>query len=255
MRLDAKNVPIFALTLISIWSWLPAFGNDSAASVGAGGIQLKREARISMEKERLTISVDKVTVEYEFLNDADQDITTEVAFPVPPYDEHYLDTSFPKGLDDFRVWVDGRETKYQVDAAAMLNGVDYTELLRSMGVDVASLGHFTEDQGDPRSQDIEKLSPSQRGQLLQLGLIRSDNGFMGWTVAKIYHWRQTFRANKILHVRHEYAPIRGFTLLEPEVVFPVPKQDATPEFAAAVRDSCIDDGLQKKLISAARKRG
>jgi hypothetical protein len=47
---------------------MPALGNDSAASVAVGGIQLKREARISMEKERLTISSERVTVEYEFLN-------------------------------------------------------------------------------------------------------------------------------------------------------------------------------------------
>jgi hypothetical protein len=37
-----------------------------------------------MEKERLTIGESKVTVEYEFLNDTDKNITTEVAFPIPP---------------------------------------------------------------------------------------------------------------------------------------------------------------------------
>ena len=142
MRINAKNAMLFALTLISIWRGLPAFGNDGAASVGVGGIQLKREARISMEKERLTVAREKVTVEYEFLNSTDEDITTEVAFPVPPYDETYLDASFHKRLDDFRVWVEERETKYETDVKAMLNGVDYSELLRNMGVDVVSLGHF-----------------------------------------------------------------------------------------------------------------
>ena len=39
-----------------------ALGNDSAASSAAGGIQLRREANISMEKERLTIGESKVTV-------------------------------------------------------------------------------------------------------------------------------------------------------------------------------------------------
>jgi hypothetical protein len=41
------------------------FANDGAASVAAGGIQLRKEARISMERERLSISVRKVIVEYE----------------------------------------------------------------------------------------------------------------------------------------------------------------------------------------------
>ena len=76
---------------------------------------------------------------------------------------------------------------------------------------------------------------------------------MAWTAVKTYHWTQTFQAHKILHVRHVYAPILGYGGLQPEVVFPVPRQDMTPEFAAAVRDSCIDAVLQKTLTAAARK--
>ncbi|PYS56699.1 MAG: hypothetical protein DMF76_24235 [Acidobacteria bacterium] len=75
-------------------------------------------ATISMEKERLSISEKKVTVEYEFLNNTDKDVTTEIAFPVPPYDETYLDASFNKRIDDFRVWVEGRETKFQTEVKA-----------------------------------------------------------------------------------------------------------------------------------------
>src|SRR5205807_2921925 len=161
MRINAKNAMLFALTLISIWRGLPAFGNDGAASVGVGGIQLKREARISMEKERLTISREKVTVEYEFLNPTDEDITTEIAVPVPPYEEKYLNGSVNERLDDFRVWVDGQETKYQTETKAMLNGVDYTALLQKLGVDVASLGHF-DDAQTFHSPDVEKLPASER---------------------------------------------------------------------------------------------
>lgn len=243
----------FVATLFFLLSL--AFGNDSAASVGLGGVQLGREARISMERERLTVSVDKITVEYEFLNGTANDITTEVAFPVPPYDRHFLDAGFPKGVDDFRVWVDGRAKTYQVDVKAMLNGIDYSRLLQQLGVDVAYLGHFTDDdpKHDPYSPDIEKLTRSQREELKRLGLIRSDNGFMGWTVVKIYHWRQTFPARKALHIRHEYAPIIGFEPLAPEVTVPVPRRVRTQEFAAAIRDSCIDQALQNTLTLAARK--
>src|SRR3989440_11113341 len=163
----------FALMLVSSWAMLPAFSNDGAASVAVGGIQLKREARISMEKERLTISREKVTVEYEFLNPTDEDITTEIAFPVPPYDEKYLNVSVNERLDDFRVWVDGQETKYQTEAKAMLNDVDYTALLRKLGVDVASLGHFDDDQ-TLHSPDVEKLSASERDELKRVGLIRNN---------------------------------------------------------------------------------
>ena len=59
--------------------------DDGAASIAAGGIVMVREPRITMQNEVLRISGSKVRVDYEFLNDTDKDITTEVAFPVPAY--------------------------------------------------------------------------------------------------------------------------------------------------------------------------
>jgi hypothetical protein len=61
--------------------------DDGAASIAAGGLVLmKREPRIVMAKEVLSISAKSVLVDYDFRNDSDEDITTEVAFPIPPYD-------------------------------------------------------------------------------------------------------------------------------------------------------------------------
>ncbi len=51
-----------------------------------------------MERERLTISLTRVTVEFEFLNNTDRDITVEVAFPVPPYN-----SDFPTAPLGFRI--------------------------------------------------------------------------------------------------------------------------------------------------------
>jgi Domain of unknown function (DUF4424) len=85
---------------------VPLHGDDGAASVAAGGIVLRKESRISMEKERLTVGARKVTVEFDFLNESDQDITTEVAFPIPPYDESpALGSERLPNFPDFRVWV------------------------------------------------------------------------------------------------------------------------------------------------------
>ena len=65
--LYSTNYMRWALALIALL--VPAAlvsGNDGAASTAASGIQLKKEARISMEKERLFISEKKITVDYEF---------------------------------------------------------------------------------------------------------------------------------------------------------------------------------------------
>jgi hypothetical protein len=52
-----RNLARLAGTLMLVSGTL-ALGNDGAASSGAGGIQLRHEVNISMEKERLTIDKD-----------------------------------------------------------------------------------------------------------------------------------------------------------------------------------------------------
>jgi hypothetical protein len=62
-----------------------ALADDGAASIAAGGIVMTRESRITMAKEVLFISESKVVVDYDFRNDTDADITTEIAFPIPDF--------------------------------------------------------------------------------------------------------------------------------------------------------------------------
>ncbi len=66
---------------------MPVLADDSAASIAAGGLVPRRETRIVMAKEVLQISPTQVVVDYDFRNDTDQNVTTEVAFPVPPVHE------------------------------------------------------------------------------------------------------------------------------------------------------------------------
>ena len=130
-----------ALATILFGAALPVMeANDSAASTGAGGIQLRREANVSMEKEVLTISEAKVTVEYEFLNESDQDITTDVAFPIPPYGNGFVDAAGRRDFNDFHLWIEGKPLKYETEVRADLNGKDQTEVLKKLGIDIASLG-------------------------------------------------------------------------------------------------------------------
>ena len=144
---------------------LAVYGNDGNASTAAGGIQLIREPRISMEKERLVISEKKVSVEYEFLNETDRDITTEVAFPIPPYDKKYafddkkyaFDNDRPERIDNFHVWIEGREIQYQSEVKAMLGRVDYAAHLRQLGIDIVSLGHFDLDWHPRRIRPFREI--------------------------------------------------------------------------------------------------
>ena len=250
---------------------LPLLANDSDASVALGGVQLTREPRISMESERLTISLSKITVEYEFLNESDQDITTEVAFPIPPY-ENTERAAGIRDFDDFKLWVDGKEVKYEVEAKAFLvktddhgNKVgkdnDVSAILHRNNIDIPTLGHYTETH-DEKTPDFERLSPEIKKQLSDLGLVDAENGDSRpeWEVRKTYYWKQTFPAHKILHVRHEYSPGFGFGgmqvgIFDKSSLEKLIAEDKrfnpnsnSEEQSHLLSDTCVPSSLQKKIF-------
>src|SRR6266567_5106491 len=161
---NRQVLPRFVVTLFVLFTPFASVANDSAASVAAGGVVLKHEARISMEKEHLSISEKEIVVEYEFLNETDQDILTEVAFPIPPYQFYFDDPSGPPHFDDFRLWVDGIEVKYAPEIKAKNNGTDYTETLRKLGVDIGSFGHFDFKDPSAEKSGLTALSPDKQQQ-------------------------------------------------------------------------------------------
>jgi len=238
--------------------WLLLFcrltlANDgSAEATAVGGIVLKREARISMEKERLTVGRDRVTVEYEFLNTTNQDITVEVAFPIPGYGlGSRYSPSFHGDLGGWHVWVEGKELKYQTEVKAVADpspavpgnsdGLDQAQLLRRMSIDIESFGHFQAD--GYITPDVQRLSKAQQEELTRSGLL--DQGLPSWTVWKTYHWQQRFPAHKILLVKHEYAPELGLRYLDAASL-----RNDTKEQNATLSDSCVDPTLRSKLIVA-----
>lgn len=249
-----------------------SLANDTEAVVAAGGIQFKHEPRISMEKERLFISEKKVTVDYDFLNVSDQDISTEIAFPVPPFDC----TGYCGGLiiSVFHVWVDGKELSYQREAKAMVKGRDYAEELNKLGVDIASFGHFDPDWNFKESKDyqIARLPQQDIQHLAGIGLIDGKNLWPLWTVNETYHWKQTFPARKIIHVRHEYPPAVGYNHVGVEDLTdtrkdkvaealarpkgsPGSENDETYLYMAREIDSlCVDPSLGKKIKEAESER-
>ncbi len=134
--------PRLTLLLLVVLCTGFAAANDGAASTAAGGIQLIREPRIAMQTEKLTVSLEKITVEYEFANDTSQDITTDVAFPIPPYTFQFDDPAGPRGFNDFEVWVNDVPMKCQKSVKALHDGKDVTGELTSLGIDADSFGEF-----------------------------------------------------------------------------------------------------------------
>jgi hypothetical protein len=206
---------------------VPGRADDSAASIAAGGLVPRREIRIVMAKEVLEISPTKVVVDYDFRNDTDQDVTTEVAFPVPPYANEYPEQDVAdQSFQSFQLWVDGKPVHFEVEAKATLNGKDVTETLTANQIDIPTLGHFVEwldasytEQTD--TKDFDKLSQPVKDQLLKAGLFEDDGGgFIRalWTANIQYHWTQTFPAHSTVHICHEYTPVEGSELMLPDTL-------------------------------------
>jgi Domain of unknown function (DUF4424) len=217
------------------------FADDGAASIAVGGVvAMKREARIAMAKEVLQISGSKVIVDYDFRNDSVEDITTDVAFPIPAY-SLAMEDGLPSdlGFDSFRLWIDGKPTRYQIEARAYLKDTEFTRLLTSMKVDVATFGHASSNDN---SSDIKNLSAVQRKKLESVGLIDT-YGVPYWQVRKKYYWKQTFPAHKTVHIRHEYSPFLGSSNSITYGMGSTPD----PSSAEELKNFCIDDRLHATL--------
>jgi hypothetical protein len=210
------------LAALAIFAALPltmqSFADDSAASIAAGGLVPRRETRIVMAKEVLRISPEKVVVDYDFRNDTDDDVSTEVAFPVPPYayDPDGAPISYAS-FADFKLSINGKAAAFETEAKATLNGKDVTAILAVDKVDIASFGHLQESDGAnaaTHTPDIERLPKAEQQRLTQLGLYDAEDGWGAWTVHLQYHWTQTFPAHSTVHIRHEYTPVEGSELME-----------------------------------------
>jgi hypothetical protein len=234
-----RSTKALGIILLALACSLSSHADDSAVSVAEGGIRLSREARISMEKEVLRISDKTVAVDFDFLNESDSDITTEVGFPIPPYEfREWGDPGWHRDFSDFRVWVDGREIKYQTDVRAKLNGKDYTDLLRKLGFEIDfALNDDNDDLGNRLEKTFASLSPSDQSRLLSLGLVKPERDYhdFEWAVYKEYHWTQTFPAHRVIHIRHEYTPEVGYQPVE------------LGELQTKFSDACIDQALENRL--------
>jgi hypothetical protein len=212
-----------AFLALTVLVALPLHADDGAASIAAGGlILMKREPRIAMAKEVLTISLSKVVVDYDFRNDSTDNITTEVAFPIPAFEFPSIgDNSSLKqlGFDDFQLWVNGQPAKFTIETRAFLDKKDVTAALAAMKIDIGTFGHYgnkakTAGALNFYAADIEHLSAAQKSQLVQMKLIsvpdsRADDWQALWRVEKKYHWTQDFPAHGTVHVRHQYTPVVG----------------------------------------------
>jgi len=257
----------FALALMVSCLALPALANDTTAQLGAGGLVFVGNDAIQMASEDLYVSPSEVRVTYEFNNVTDEDQTVLVAFPMPDIEgsgDFMVDVPIqtaggegrpaiddPNNLFGFATTFNGEPVDAELHQYAFAHNIDYSDLLRRMGVPLEPFGEATYEA-------LKRLDEADALKLVHLGMVyRSEydagNGMEWeyvplWTLRSTYSWEATF-APGISDVVHSYQPSVGGTVA---TTFMPTKGDeySRQRYDEYVAKFCVDDNL----VSTLRKK-
>jgi hypothetical protein len=228
-----------------------ARSNDSAAELSIGGLQFVHTNDIAMESEDLRISVDRVTVRYQFTNSLGKPVTLTVAFPLPDIDlseaeNIALPSSDPVNFVDFETRIDGVPAPFRIDQRAMVGDRDVTALLAQLKLPLLPIGS--------REIRVADLPEATRNKLIDQGLLMpagtNERGQQRYTVAWIAKTsavrQQTFPERKVL-IEHQYRPFVGTspdTILRWMFRY---NKSLSAEMERYRKDYCISDAFLAEL--------
>ena len=206
--LGAAAASLFFLGLGAV-----AFANDSSASLDTGDLVLVPNPHVELLEEDLFISAERIRVRYLFRNISQGDVTTLVAFPLPPLD-YGMDTGYsieprdPLDIVGFRLFVDGRPQPFQIDAKATVDGRDVTATLAQHGIPLVIFAPDWEGFETLRRR-LDSLPPAVLSELRQAGIISDwGEGFEEqWAAHVTYYWQQVFPAGRTTEIVHDYAAV------------------------------------------------
>ncbi len=190
--------------------------NDTMAVLGAGGLTFTRTEQITMAREDLFISPERVDVKYTYRNTADKPVTTIVAFPMPKIGGP-VETmaAVPDEQSDnfmgFSVVQQGEKIKPNLQQRVLVQGIDFTEEVKAKGVPLQPLSTKTREA-------VAALDDATVQDWLAKGLIVDmDYGeekpeyVPVWELESVYWWETTFPAGEDVEVEHSYRPSVGGT--------------------------------------------
>jgi len=234
------------IALIILILQLPAEANDTTARVAAGGITFLKNDQIRLVQEILEISTKMIRVRYRFLNEADRDIRTVVAFPMPLYGWNPGVSAFDsndKPLSSFVVQVDGHLVTTTKTQRAVIGERDVTDHLRKVGLSEAQI---FKTFGDCSPDGKCGFTKTQEEKLKQLG--GTERRFPPWKVAETIYWEQVFPAGKEIEVLHEYPPFVGMLYNAPyQKGFGYVSDIPTASWGKDPKEACLDAGTHQAI--------
>ena len=239
------------LAVLAGWTMVaPAAANDTTAVLEAGGLVFTRQDNISMESEDLFISEKEIRVDYVFRNDAETDLETVVAFPMP---EIGGSLEFMGGIEDtehdnfmgFSVLQDGKAIEPRLQQRATVNGIDVTDDIVAAGVSLLPVSQAAATQIAKLPEQTQK-DWETRGLILNVaysseGETAPPEYYPLWTLKSVFYWKTVFPAQRKVSVQHRYRPSVGGTVAMTFI------QDGKPNdyFKEYQERYCLDDAFLK----------
>jgi hypothetical protein len=194
-----------------------ALANGASAERKAGGLVFKQSDTVSILREDLAVSLDKITVDYRYKSEAPAAQTVTIAFPMPGVPvgegpdslrEILPEGSPPENYMNFKVAVDGKEIKAKPFARVLVNDKDITEKINKAGLPL----HMQVDDANKLLQQVPK---AQLDELVALGAVGQGESYgeplywPQWDYQVAFEWQQEFRPGET-RVSISYAPLAGF---------------------------------------------
>ena len=193
--------------------------NDTAGYVATSGVQYIKNNDIQMYSEDLKISKNMIKVDYQFKNLSDRDITEAILFPLPKVENYtgmeYADTEAL--LKSFQIKVDGQKIQPTMHVRAYLQyGNIDVEALKQVDItaEFKKCGFSQQDLLNPWTRKIhdpdyyyEKVKKCNNPKINQY--FYDGQEYLSWSSEVIYSWQQTFKANTMTRVQHQYRPLVG----------------------------------------------
>jgi hypothetical protein len=200
---------VFVLAAVLAFS-VSGFPDDTAASIGIGGLVFQHMDHIRMNREDLYISPLQVRIRFEFVNESSAAIDTIVAFPLPDIDQEQLANvgidvrvkKDPVNFVGFKTSVNGEPVTLNVEQRAFTESGhrDVSAELRRYGVPLNS--------GIVGFGVFNKLPKATVAALKRSGIV-DEGGGPGWTVSTKFWWRQRFEPGKTVVINQSYQPMTG----------------------------------------------
>lgn len=290
LSIKNRGVNIFVvLAMVGIFAE-PLHGNDTSATIAAGGIVFKTSDDISMDEEVLKLSIERIDVAYRFFNHANHQIQETIAFPLPPipYGEaSFRDDIYPTWDEEYfaRQLLDenrgGKTTSHTSNSSNLYQKLSYASFINfERTVNGEVYGYEYRNQAFlPNNKDITeflrrhdiplsiqylrgfmnagKLNTDRalKNKIQKLGLL-DKKGEPRWRTQTTYFWTQYFEPKQETLVTHTYRPRPGYHWLEAKS--PKTLGDVKFQFrgvpSPSFKDYCVSPEMEGSLLHFLQSR-